>query len=208
MTRAKALCLNMIVKNEMANLERCLTEATPVIAAEQFGGGTPGDRFRCGFLTLVHEVSERDKQRYYRHGFAWFDSDNRLRRLKLPFFFMTKEVGFAAALAGVSDGKGLPISFGVADHESRIATVQAGEVCRLLLDVEHSPSGPPENGDGIAKATFRLQSSSEPMGDLRERPTDAHDRTPRQSEAGNGNLRPVLRNAAVAALDPSEPNDV
>ena len=32
MTNAKSLCLNMIVKNEMANLERCLTTVADHIA--------------------------------------------------------------------------------------------------------------------------------------------------------------------------------
>ena len=44
MTRAKALCLNMIVKNEMANLERCLSAVADHIACWVIGdtGSTDG----------------------------------------------------------------------------------------------------------------------------------------------------------------------
>src|SRR6476646_7743405 len=44
MRTGKALCLNMIVKNEMANLERCLSAAEPYIACWVIGdtGSTDG----------------------------------------------------------------------------------------------------------------------------------------------------------------------
>src|SRR6476646_10711002 len=44
MRTGKALCLNMIVKNEMANLERCLSAAEPHIACWVIGdtGSTDG----------------------------------------------------------------------------------------------------------------------------------------------------------------------
>ena len=53
-----------------------------------------------------------------------------------PFFFIKKGVEFAAGLAGHPDGKRLLISFGVGDREAWIATVEAGEVRRLLEDAE------------------------------------------------------------------------
>ena len=37
MTNGKALCLNVIVKNEMANLERCLGAGAPYIACLVIG---------------------------------------------------------------------------------------------------------------------------------------------------------------------------
>jgi glycosyltransferase involved in cell wall biosynthesis len=53
MNDRKALCLNMIVKNEMANLERCLTAAAPHISCWVIGdtGSTDGTRefVRCFF---------------------------------------------------------------------------------------------------------------------------------------------------------------
>ena len=44
MTTGKKLCLNMIVKNEMANLERCLVAVAPYIACWVIGdtGSTDG----------------------------------------------------------------------------------------------------------------------------------------------------------------------
>ena len=44
MTKPKLLCLNMIVKNEMANLERCLTAVADHIACWVIGdtGSTDG----------------------------------------------------------------------------------------------------------------------------------------------------------------------
>ena len=52
---------------------RTLAEATPSIAAEQFRGGTQAIVFDGGWLALIHEVSERDKRRYYQHRFVWFE---------------------------------------------------------------------------------------------------------------------------------------
>src|ERR1700722_3720566 len=54
MTNAKTLCLNMIVKNEMANLERCLTSVADHIACWVIGdtGSTDGtqDFIRAFFV--------------------------------------------------------------------------------------------------------------------------------------------------------------
>jgi len=120
-------------------------EATPAIAAEQFRGGTQAILFDGGWLALVHEVSERDKRRYYQHRFVWFDSANQLRRVSLPFFFITKGVEFAAGLARAPDGKGLLISFGVGDGQAWIAIVEASDVRHLLEDIEQLPSGASES---------------------------------------------------------------
>jgi glycosyltransferase involved in cell wall biosynthesis len=53
MNDRKAICLNMIVKNEMANLERCLTAVAPHISCWVIGdtGSTDGSRefVRCFF---------------------------------------------------------------------------------------------------------------------------------------------------------------
>jgi len=120
---------------------RTLAEAAPSIAAEQFRGGTQAIVFDGGWLALIHEVTERDKQRYYQHRFVWFDSSNRLRRVSRPFYFIRKGVEFAAGLVRCSEGKGLIISFGVGDSEAWIATVEASDVRRLLEDGEELPSG-------------------------------------------------------------------
>ena len=53
MKNGKALCLNMIVKNEMANIERCLESVAPFIDCWVIGdtGSTDGtqDFIRCFF---------------------------------------------------------------------------------------------------------------------------------------------------------------
>jgi tetratricopeptide (TPR) repeat protein len=116
---------------------RTLVDAVPVIAAEQFRGGTQAIVFDGGWLALIHEVSERDNLRYYQHRFVWFDLTNQLRRVSRPFFFNQKGVEFAAGLAHHPDGKRLMISYGVGDREAWIATVDDGEVLRLLEDAEH-----------------------------------------------------------------------
>ena len=118
---------------------RTVTEATPAITADDFRGGTQAIVFDGGWLALVHEVSERDKLRYYQHRFVWFNSSNRLQRVSRPFFFMQKGVEFAAGLARHPDGKGLLISFGVGDSEAWIALVEASDVRHLLEDVADLP---------------------------------------------------------------------
>jgi glycosyltransferase involved in cell wall biosynthesis len=114
---------------------RTVAEATPAIAADEFRGGTQAIVFDGGWLALIHEVSERDKLRYYQHRFVWFDSSSRLRRVSRPFFFLKKGIEFAAGLAQHPNGKGLLISFGVGDNEAWIGMVEAGEVRRSLDDI-------------------------------------------------------------------------
>ena len=87
-----------------------IADATPSTAAEQCRGGTQAIVFHGGWLALIHEVSEREKRRYYQHRFVWFDSSSRLRRVSRPFFFIRKGVEFAAGLARLPE-KGLLISF-------------------------------------------------------------------------------------------------
>ena len=81
-------------------------------------------------------MSERDKRRYYQHRFVWFDPAGRLRRVSRPLFFVKNGVEFAAGLAWHPDGKRLLISYGVGDGESWIATVESGDVRRLLENAE------------------------------------------------------------------------
>src|SRR5262249_26977213 len=119
---------------------RNISEAAPPIAAHQFRGGTQAIPFDGGWLALIHEVRIRDGQRYYRHRFVWFDAAARLRRVSRPFFFQIRGVEFAAGLAWHPDGKRLMITYGVADSEAWIATVDADEVQGLLEDAEHLPS--------------------------------------------------------------------
>jgi GT2 family glycosyltransferase len=120
---------------------RVLAETIPPIAAENFRGSTQAIRFDHGWLALVHEVSERDKRRFYQHRFVWLDDENNLRRVSRPFFFIKNGVEFASGLASDHDGKGLLISFSANNGEAWIATVVAGDVRGLLEDASRLPSG-------------------------------------------------------------------
>jgi glycosyltransferase involved in cell wall biosynthesis len=136
---------------------RTITEATPAIAAEQFRGGTQALPFDGGWLALVHEVSVSDNRRHYQHRFVWLDVTSRLRRVSRPFFFIRKGVEYAAGLAWHPDWKRLVISFGVADSEAFIATVEAAEVRLLLEDVDRLPCGSTEDaGDRSSTAKPHL----------------------------------------------------
>ena len=181
---------------------RTLSEATPAIAAEQFRGGTQVIVFDGGWLALVHEVSERDKRRYYQHRFVWFDSAGRLRRVSRPFYFIKKGVEFAAGLARAPDGKGLLISFGVADGEAWIATVEAGEVRRLLEDIEQLPSGASE-GAGRRKASAeRIRFPSIKLTPIAEAPAKPKSAwTPQVPSAGTELMVAGLRERMGAELD-------
>ncbi len=44
-----------------------IADATPSTAAEQCRGGTQAIVFQGGWLGLIHEVSKREKRRYYQH---------------------------------------------------------------------------------------------------------------------------------------------
>ncbi|MEO8104038.1 MAG: hypothetical protein ABI790_16060, partial [Betaproteobacteria bacterium] len=122
---------------------RTISEAPAAIAAQRFRGGSQAIAFAEGWLTLVHEVDQKDaeERRYYLHRFAWFDDTNVLRKVSRPFFFNKKGVEFAAGLAWHPDERRLLISYSVADSESWIATVDEAEVKILLEDVDHLPSG-------------------------------------------------------------------
>ncbi len=87
-----------------------IADATPSTAAEQCRGGTHAIVFHGGWLGLIHEVSKREKRRYYQHRLVLVRLRG-LRRMSRPFFFVSKGVEFAAALARLRE-KGLLISFG------------------------------------------------------------------------------------------------
>lgn len=109
-----------------------VSESDAGFAVEQFRGGTQLIEFDEGWLALVHEVQWQNDRRFYQHRFVWFDSENNLRRLSRPFYFKEKGVEFAAGLAWHPDGRRLLVSYGVADSESWIASIEAAEVSTAL----------------------------------------------------------------------------
>ncbi len=124
-------------------------ETTPAVAAEQFDGGTPAINFDAspaegpghGWLALIHETAMLDGAKYDRHRWVWFDEESVLRRMSLPFVFSQEGIERAAGLAYHPAGRLLLISYGVGDDEAWLATVDAGDVRKLLEDVEHLSLG-------------------------------------------------------------------
>jgi hypothetical protein len=130
--------------------EACpILETTPAIAAEQFDGGTPAIDFDAcrwqgmggGWLALIHETELRDGEQYDRHRWVWFDEASALRRVSPPFLFGREGIERAAGLTPHPDGRHLLISYGIGDGEAWLATVDAGDVRKLLEDVGHLSSG-------------------------------------------------------------------
>jgi hypothetical protein len=115
---------------------RTIRETTPAIAAELFGCATQAIAFDRGWLTLIHEASERDGRRWYWHRFVWFDAALALRGVSQRFCLQQPGVEFAAGLAWHPDGGRLLISFGIRDCEAWLATVEAEEVRAILSDTD------------------------------------------------------------------------
>ncbi|WP_456734380.1 glycosyltransferase [Bradyrhizobium sp. USDA 3364] len=109
-------------------------------AVEQFRGGTQLIEFDEGWLALVHEVHWQNDRRFYQHRFVWFDRESNLSRLSRPFYFKDKGVEFAAGLAWHPDGRRLLVSYGVADSESWIASIEAAEVRASLEGNSAAPT--------------------------------------------------------------------
>jgi len=86
---------------------------------------------------LIHETEKRDGERYDRHRWVWFDEASVLRGVSLPFFFGREGIERAAGLAPHPDGKHLLISYGLGDDGAWLATVDAGDIRKVLEDAEH-----------------------------------------------------------------------
>jgi hypothetical protein len=87
--------------------------------------------------------------RRYQHRFVWFDTANVLRSVSRQFYFHVQGAEYAAGLAWHPDRRRLLISYGVADREAWIATVDA-------RDVHHALTGPHNKLGVIAKAADPL----------------------------------------------------
>jgi hypothetical protein len=124
---------------------RPILETTPAIAAEQFDGATPAIDFDAcpwrgtgrGWLALIHETEMREGEQYDWHRWVWFDQASVLRGVSPPFYFGKKGIERAAGLTPHPDGRHLLISYGIGDGEAWLATVDAGDVRKLLEDAEH-----------------------------------------------------------------------
>jgi predicted O-methyltransferase YrrM len=112
-----------------------LFQETPVIAVENFRGGSQAIPFDGGWLMIIHEWQVVGTRRHYFHRFVWLDENNRLRRLSRRFFFRRIASEFAAGLAWHASGDRLVISFGTDDHDPALAVVDAREVRTSLLEI-------------------------------------------------------------------------
>jgi glycosyltransferase involved in cell wall biosynthesis len=134
-----------------------VADTIPPIAAELFRGGSQAIAFENGWLALIHEVSGKDRQRFYHHRFVWLDETTRLRGVSRPFFLEHHGIEFAAGLAWHPDGRRLVVSYGIEDREAGVATVDAAEVRRLLDDANTLSLGNfPKDGRSSAKAATPL----------------------------------------------------
>lgn len=113
---------------------RPLLEVPSPIVAEQFRGGSQAIAFDGGWLTLIHEVNFHGNKRTYQHRFVWFDAALALRGVSHRFIFHQQGIEFAAGMAWHPDNTRLLISYGAGDREAWLATVEANDVRRILLD--------------------------------------------------------------------------
>ena len=120
----------------LSELGDVLQQDTPTIAVENVRGGSQAIPFDGGWLMVVHDWQVQRTRRHYFHRFVWFDEGNRLRRISRRFFFQRIASEFAAGLAWHVSGDRLVISFGVDDHEPTLATVDASDVAKALMDIE------------------------------------------------------------------------
>jgi hypothetical protein len=67
---------------------------------------------------------------------VWFDEAGVLRGVSPPFCFGKKGIERAAGLVSHPDGRRLVISYGIGDDEAWLATVDAGDVRKVLEDAE------------------------------------------------------------------------
>jgi GR25 family glycosyltransferase involved in LPS biosynthesis len=153
------LCDPMRVVDEAAQV---IAETAPVIAAEQFRGGTQAIGFDGGLLALIHEVVEGsgDFERFYHHRFVWFDKSCLLRRVSRPFFLNRHGEEIATGLARHPDCRRLVISYRVGEREAWVATIDPAEVRTALEDIERLPWGaPPRAGNHRAAMSSEILAS-------------------------------------------------
>ncbi len=149
---------------------RTVAETVPSIAADQFRGGSQLLAFDGGWLALIHEARVlQNGERHYRHRFVWFDETTQLRRVSRPFFLQVRGVEFGAGLAWHIDGKRLILTYGVADSEAWIATVDAAEVRAVLEYVEHLPYGARQFGPKLQDEPRSPESVLPPRSSTAER---------------------------------------
>lgn len=106
---------------------------TTHIAADSFRGGGPLLPFHGGWLACVHESHNMpDGRRRYMHRFVWYDDIGRLSKYSEAFYIHTLGIEFAAGLARNYATGNIVVSFGLADHDSWLASFDENEIKQLL----------------------------------------------------------------------------
>ena len=121
--------------NEAVNSYGQPTAKTPCnFAIDHMSGSSQVIPFKGGWLALVHEACyQADKvTRYYQHRFVFFDAEGIVRSISLPFVFHSKQIEFANGLARHPDRKRIIVSYGVADNEAWLATIDDYDMSGLL----------------------------------------------------------------------------
>jgi glycosyltransferase involved in cell wall biosynthesis len=103
-------------------------------AVDHMSGSSQVIPFKGGWLGLVHEARYQvDKvTRYYQHRFVFFDAAYHARCISLPFVFHSKQIEFANGLARHPDRKRIIVSYGVADKEAWVATIDDHDLIEML----------------------------------------------------------------------------
>lgn len=96
----------------------------------KYRGSTNGIPFRGGYLFVVHNRRRYGEKHGYIHYFMFLDRDLNLIQISEPFLFDRPGIEFAVNL--VESGDRVLISYGIADRQSRIISVDAGRVGDLI----------------------------------------------------------------------------
>lgn len=82
------------------------------------------------FLAVVHEARTIPGRpnRYYQHRFVIFDNHDRVAMISPPFYFHDRQIEFCAGLAYFEDSQQLMLSYGIADREAWVATMDVDDV--------------------------------------------------------------------------------
>lgn len=84
-----------------------------------------------GYLSIVHEVHDRD-WRFYSHRFVAYDINMNITHVSLPFIFFKGGIEYVCGFCTSYDGKELLITMGVEDAEAYLVRVDTNYVRSLM----------------------------------------------------------------------------
>lgn len=118
---------------------RTVAESVPDIAADHLSGSSQAIPFAGGWLAVTHWRQWFDGWPKYRHRFAWYDAEYRLKKISPGWVFSTKQPELSL-LAGYEyctgltyiDQQRLILGYQIHERESWVGTIDAGEVTAAL----------------------------------------------------------------------------